>query len=363
MIVSRTGEPVTPGQAGELLTRGPYTPRGYFAAPEYNQRAFTAGWYRTGDVVRQDPGGNLIVEGRSKDLINMGGEKVSAEEVEALLRRLPQVAEAAAVPVFDPEKGETVGACVVLHPGTALALDEVRAEFARRGVAAFKTPRHLDTVPALPLTAVGKVDKPALRRAMEAAHKKGNGMDLTLSGVHHIAYVTDRPGKTLTFYRDIIGLPLVHTVSATGWISDGFPDFIHFFFNLGKGTHLAFFYFFGTAPPAAPPELERRARHIAFDVQTEEQMHMWRDRLKAHGVPVTRPLAHELVESIYFDDPNGIQLEICRSLRPFGPTDARDAELTLDALLATLESGDPSLRAVWRAKAGALQTRLAGRNR
>jgi len=290
---------------------------------------------------------------------------VLGENSNAYVRLLPWVRLASLAmwkKIFDSEKGEHVGACVVLHPGAALTLDQVRTEFARHGVAGFKTPRYLDTAPTLPLTGVGKVGKTALRRRMETARKERNGMDLTLSGVHHIAYVTHQPGKALMFYRDILGLPLVHTVSATGWISDGFPDFIHFFFYLGKGTHLAFFYFFGTAPPADPPELERRARHIAFDVQTEEQMHMWRERLKAHGMPVTRPLAHELVESIYFDDPNGIQLEICRQLRPFGPTDARDAELTLDALLAAVESDDPSLRAVWRTKADFLQTRLAGRN-
>jgi catechol 2,3-dioxygenase-like lactoylglutathione lyase family enzyme len=187
-------------------------------------------------------------------------------------------------------------------------------------------------------------------------------MDLSLSGIHHVAYVTVRPAQTLTFYRDILGLPLAHTVSATGWISDGFPDFVHFFFDLGKGSHLAFFYFFGTQAPAGPQELERRARHIAFDVETEQQMHAWRDWLKSQGVPVTRPLAHELVESIYFDDPNGIQLEICRPLRPFGPTDSRDAELTLEALLAVVESGDPTLHSVWRTKASLLARRLITRS-
>lgn len=180
-------------------------------------------------------------------------------------------------------------------------------------------------------------------------------MNLSLSGIHHIAHVTEKPEETITFYRDVLGLPLVHTVSATGWISDGFPDFIHFFFALGNGTHLAFFYFFGAERPPAADDLERRARHLAFDVATQEELEQWRERLRSAGIRVTRPLAHELVESVYFDDPNGIQLEICRPLRPFGPVDASDAELTLEALLKVVRSEDPSLRAVWRTKGDLIQ--------
>ena len=76
-----------------LLTRGPYTPRGYYRAAEQNARAFTAdGWYRTGDIVRLPPDGNLVVEGRDKDMINRGGEKISAEEVENFAYQLPGVA-------------------------------------------------------------------------------------------------------------------------------------------------------------------------------------------------------------------------------------------------------------------------------
>lgn len=182
-----------------------------------------------------------------------------------------------------------------------------------------------------------------------------------LAQAHHIASITAKPRETLEFYRDALGLPLVHTVSATGWISDGFPDFIHFFFRLGRGGHLAIFYFFGTAPPeaAAADELARRARHLAFDVGTEQELAAWRERLKAHGVRVTRPLAHELVESVYFDDPNGLQLEICRPLREFGPIDARDAEVTVTALIDAVEAGEDSLAAVWRRKAELISARIS----
>jgi 2,3-dihydroxybenzoate-AMP ligase len=168
LILSVSGGPAAQGTAGELLTRGPYTPRGYFAAAEYNRHAFAAGWYRTGDIAWQDPSGNLIVEGRSKDLINIGGEKVSAAEIEALVRGLAQVADAAAVPAPDPELGEQVAICVVLRAGAVLTLDEVRAELTRQGVADFKIPRLLEIVATLPLTPIGKIDKTALRHRLEA---------------------------------------------------------------------------------------------------------------------------------------------------------------------------------------------------
>ncbi len=162
-IVDPAGRPVPPGAAGELQTRGPYTPRGYFRAPEHNARAFTPdGWYRSGDIVRLRPDGNLVVEGRVKDLINRGGEKIPAGEVEALVEALPEVRVAAAVPVPDPELGERVGVCVVLHPGYSLSLAEVRDAFEHNGVARFKIPEYLRVMPELPLTPVGKVDKKLL---------------------------------------------------------------------------------------------------------------------------------------------------------------------------------------------------------
>ena len=106
-IVGPDGEPVPDGEPGELLTRGPYTIRGYYRADAHNATAFTAdGFYRTGDIVRLDPSGNLTVEGRAKDLINRGGEKISAEEIENLLLAHPAVREAAAVAMPHAVLGE-----------------------------------------------------------------------------------------------------------------------------------------------------------------------------------------------------------------------------------------------------------------
>jgi 2,3-dihydroxybenzoate-AMP ligase len=164
LVVGEDGLPVPPGGEGELLTRGPYTPRGYFNAPEHNARSFTAdGWFRTGDWVRLAGGGNLVVTGRAKDIVNRGGEKISADEIEQLALRLPEVAEAAVVPWPDPELGERICLFAVLHPGAELTLAGLRAAFAALGTATYKIPERLEVVPELASTPVGKVDKKKLR--------------------------------------------------------------------------------------------------------------------------------------------------------------------------------------------------------
>lgn len=163
-VVDEDEHDVAPGEPGNLLARGPYTIRGYFRAEEHNQRAFTAdGYYRTGDVVRLHPSGNLIVEGREKDLINRGGEKISAEEVENLLLGHPAVFNVAAVAMPDAVLGERICAYVVLRDGASLVLDELDTYMESRQVARFKRPERLVLVDSLPLTNVGKIDKKALR--------------------------------------------------------------------------------------------------------------------------------------------------------------------------------------------------------
>ncbi|RMI36387.1 (2,3-dihydroxybenzoyl)adenylate synthase [Streptomyces triticirhizae] len=158
------GQPVAPGGIGEMLTRGPYTPRGYFRAPEVNARSYTAdGWYRTGDLVRITEGGQVVVCDRVKDLINRGGEKIAAGEIETLVQEMPQVAEVAAVAAPDPEVGERVCLFVRLHEGRTLTLAEVGAELTARGLAAFKIPERFEVLAELPHTPVGKPDKKALR--------------------------------------------------------------------------------------------------------------------------------------------------------------------------------------------------------
>ncbi|MGC1211135.1 MAG: (2,3-dihydroxybenzoyl)adenylate synthase [Micromonospora sp.] len=164
LIVDADGEPVPAGEPGVLLTRGPYTPRGYYRAPELNARAFVGdGWYCTGDVVRRTADGSLIVVGREKDVINRGGEKITAEEIETFAGKVGGVSQAAAVAMPDAQLGEAVCLFVVPATGRRVELTDVREVLLDAGLARFKLPERLVTVDALPMTGVGKVDKKALR--------------------------------------------------------------------------------------------------------------------------------------------------------------------------------------------------------
>jgi 2,3-dihydroxybenzoate-AMP ligase len=163
-IVDEDGRDVPRGMPGELLARGPYTIRGYYNVPEHNARAFTSdGYYRSGDVVRVSAHGNLIVEGRAKDLINRGGEKISAEEIENLILAHPSVFNAAAVAMPDPILGERTCAYVILRPGASLTLAELVNFLHTQQIAKFKLPERLEVVESFPLTGVGKVSKKDLR--------------------------------------------------------------------------------------------------------------------------------------------------------------------------------------------------------
>ena len=164
-IVDERGRDVAPGAIGELLARGPYTIRGYYRAEAHNRTAFTEdGFYRTGDLVRRHPSGNLVVEGRRKDLINRGGEKISAEEVETLIVAHPAVLDVAVVAMPDPVLGERACACVVLREGARLTLGELTRYLGEeRRIAKFKLPERLEVYERLPATAVGKISKAALR--------------------------------------------------------------------------------------------------------------------------------------------------------------------------------------------------------
>jgi 2,3-dihydroxybenzoate-AMP ligase len=164
-IVNPDGADVAIGAIGELWCRGPYTIRGYYRAPDRNRDAFSAdGFYRTGDLVRLDPSGNLVVEGRIKDLINRGGEKINAEEVEAHLLAHPAVSAVAIVAMPDAVLGEKACAYLSLRDGDTLALSALREFLAARGVAQFKWPERIEIMSELPLTNVGKVRKTELRR-------------------------------------------------------------------------------------------------------------------------------------------------------------------------------------------------------
>jgi 2,3-dihydroxybenzoate-AMP ligase len=162
-LVDELGEDVRDGDIGELWARGPYTLRGYYNADEHNLQAFSAdGFYMSGDLMWRHPSGNYVVAGRKKDLINRGGEKISAEEIENLIMAHPAVQNVACVPVDDDVLGERMCACVVLRAGTELTLDGLLTHLKVFELARHKMPEHLRIYEEFPLSPIGKVSKKTL---------------------------------------------------------------------------------------------------------------------------------------------------------------------------------------------------------
>lgn len=161
-VADERGNPLPRGEVGRLMTRGPYTFRGYYKSPEHNASAFDAnGFYCSGDLIAIDEQGYITVQGREKDQINRGGEKIAAEEVENLLLRHEAVIHAALVSMEDSLLGEK--SCAYLVVKQPLRAVEVRRFLREQGVAEFKLPDRVECLEALPLTPVGKVDKKQLR--------------------------------------------------------------------------------------------------------------------------------------------------------------------------------------------------------
>src|SRR3989442_8523959 len=171
-LVDDEGKEVPPGEVGELTCRGPYTLRGYFGVPEYNARQFTPdGFYRSGDLMRLHPSGNYVVEGRKKDLVNRGGEKISADEIENLILSHPSVQNIACVPIPDPDLGERMCACVVLKKNHQLELGELIEFLKTKEIAKFKLPERLLVLDDFPVSTFGKVSKKTLSEmAAQRAH-------------------------------------------------------------------------------------------------------------------------------------------------------------------------------------------------
>jgi 2,3-dihydroxybenzoate-AMP ligase len=162
-LVDDEGREVPDGEVGELTCRGPYTLRGYYGVPEYNARQFTPeGFYRSGDLMRRHPSGNYVVEGRKKDLINRGGEKISCEEIENLILMHPAVQNVACVPVPDPNLGEKMCACLILKPGRRVDLSGLVSFLKDKEIAKFKLPERLLVCEDFPVSSFGKVSKKAL---------------------------------------------------------------------------------------------------------------------------------------------------------------------------------------------------------
>ena len=158
-LVDDAGREVVTGTPGELEVRGPSVFLEYWQRPEETSAAFRDGWFRTGDVAVLEDGSYRLLGRTSVDIIKTGGFKVSALEIEEVLRTHPAIAECAVVGVSDEDWGECVSAAVELRHGATLSLDDLQ-EWARPQLAPYKIPRALQPVSALPRNAMGKVVKP-----------------------------------------------------------------------------------------------------------------------------------------------------------------------------------------------------------
>ncbi len=163
-IVDENGNDVPDGESGELWVSGRSILWGYYKRPEANADSFRGQWFRTGDVFRRDEDGYYYIIGRIKDMIKRSGENIAAQEVEAVLRLLPEVEEAAVVPVPDPMRSEEVKAYLLLKPGVAqdACPPETVFEHCKAHLAAFKIPRFIAYVDDFPRTPSRKIKKRVL---------------------------------------------------------------------------------------------------------------------------------------------------------------------------------------------------------
>jgi cyclohexanecarboxylate-CoA ligase len=166
------GDPVGPGQAGELAIRGPNTCVGYFDDVERTATTFVDGWVQSGDLVTEGPDGSVTVVGRKKEIIIRGGINITPREVEEMLALFPEIDRAAVVGLPDERLGERMCACVVLHAGANLDLPTMVGRLSEAGLATYKLPERLELVDSLPTTASGKITKHEIVRTLMQAESE-----------------------------------------------------------------------------------------------------------------------------------------------------------------------------------------------
>ena len=161
-LLDADGQPVPPGEPGEICVRAPHAMEGYWQKSDLTREALSGGWLHTGDIARADEEGHLFIVDRKKDMVVSGGFNIYPREVEDVLTTDPAVAMAAVIGVPDARWGEAVMAVVVPRPGTTVDPERLkRLVKDRKG--AQHAPKHVEVVDALPLTALGKIDKKTLR--------------------------------------------------------------------------------------------------------------------------------------------------------------------------------------------------------
>lgn len=169
-VVDSTGNPVAPGEVGEVIAKTASVMLEYWELPDKTGEALKGGWLYTGDLGRVDNDGYLYLSGRAKDMIISGGENIYPLEIERLLKENPKIRDAAVVGIPDSEWGESVLAAVVASDGADLSAGEV-SDYVRARLAGFKKPRWVEILPELPVTtATGKVQKAVLRERFRAKY-------------------------------------------------------------------------------------------------------------------------------------------------------------------------------------------------
>ncbi|MBW1715150.1 MAG: AMP-binding protein [Deltaproteobacteria bacterium] len=163
-LIDRDGNELPPNTQGELVVKGPGVFTGYYQNPEENKKAFTEdGFFRTGDMATIDEKGYITLTGRIKEMINRGGESISATEIEELINRHPEVAAVAVIPMPDPVMGERVCAYIQPKPGAQLSFDKIISFLRGQKASVLQLPERVEFIDAMPYTGAQKIDKKSLR--------------------------------------------------------------------------------------------------------------------------------------------------------------------------------------------------------
>jgi len=167
-VIDKDGNELPPNTQGELVLKGPGVFTGYYNNPEENKEAFTKdGFFRTGDVAKIDEKGYITLTGRIKEMINRGGESISATEIERLINRHPDVAAVAVIPMPDPSMGERVCAYIQPKAGAQLSFDEIISFLKGQKASVLQLPERIEFIDAMPYTGAQKLDKRSLREDIE----------------------------------------------------------------------------------------------------------------------------------------------------------------------------------------------------
>jgi len=163
-VIDKAGNELTPNTQGELVLKGPGVFTGYYNNPEENKEAFTKnGFFRTGDVATIDEKGYITLTGRVKEMINRGGESISATEIERLITRHPDVAAVAVIPIPDPLMGERICAYIQPKAGMQLSSNEIISFLKEQKASVLQLPERIEFIDTMPYTGAEKLDKKSLR--------------------------------------------------------------------------------------------------------------------------------------------------------------------------------------------------------